>query len=167
MGDIYKDAMPTPARLIWELLRDNLQEHFKAIYYGDPVKIPESLMPCLIVDPINTANELGPTGHDDMTTQVMVKIVFNKKDDFNAGPKEALTKQKVEYFAEGRDKDTGLYLPNTVQGVLRKNITVQNDASQFTDSINYDVILRPEETITQEAHITLIISSIIQVPDRL
>lgn len=166
---IFNDALPTPARKIYELLRSNLEAQgapFKVFYYGDPVLIPESLMPCIVVDTMTTISEFGPTQFDDLTNDVMVKVIFNKKTDFNAGSEDFLTKQKVEYFMEGRDKTTGLYLPNTVQGVLRKNITVEDNASQLTNKINYDVIVRPEDTITQEAHLTLTISSIIEVPNR-
>lgn len=161
-----KDALPTPARKIWQLLRDNLSDPFRAFYYGDPVLIPESMLPCIVVDTINSASDLGPTQFDDLTTSVIVKVIFNKKDDFNATPEQALTKQKVEFYTEGRDINTGLYLPNTIMGILRTNITLEENASQFTAGVNYDVIIRPEDTITEESHTTLNVSAIIQVPNR-
>lgn len=166
MSDIFENALITPGQKIWELLRDGMEQHFKAFYYGDPVLIPESLMPCIIVDTAESTDELGATQFDDVSTTVIVKVIFNKKDDFDAGPEKALSKQKVEFFTEGRDKTTGEYFPFSVKGILRTAITLDSGATNFTSSVDYDVIIRPEDTITQEAHIRFNISSTIEVPNR-
>ncbi len=162
----FKDALPSVARQILDMLKANMADEFKAIYYGDPVKIPQSLMPCIIVDTLTTQNELGPTQFDKVTTRVIIKLVFNKKDDFNGSPDEALTKEKCEFYMEGRDKETGKYIPASVQGILRTHLGVEDGAPGFDSTINYDIIIRPEESLTQEAHLTTTIVANVQVPNR-
>lgn len=139
---------------------------FHTIFEGDPIEIGESLLPCVVVEKVAGDVTVAGTGMDRITEQIRIKIVLNKKDDFGASNTEDLTERKLRQYIEGRDATTGYFLAESLMGILRKNYTLLNLATKQDISIAYDLDLRPNEIITSEGHVTLIISEVVIVPER-
>lgn len=150
----YEDVVDTTLTL----MRDTFGSYFKTYYEGDPVSIPEINLPCCVVEKLsgNYSIENAPTGTDEAISNVRIKIILNKKDDEGASPDVDLTERKLRRLCEGRDATTGSYLPSSVAGLLRSNITLQDKVLNIGDlSVDYDVVLRPDEVVTSEAHIIM------------
>jgi hypothetical protein len=152
--------------LIIALLRKNFPE-FRAVFEGDPYEIGQSLLPCLIVSKQSGTSKPGATGIQDVSETILIQIVVNKKDDFgavDANPNADLTNRRLRIKAEGRDQNTGMYLENSICGVLTKNITLGNTVSRMELATDYSLTLRTDEMITSEAHISVYIEERIAMP---
>lgn len=140
---------------------------FKAHFEGDPVKIGISSLPALVVEKVGGSITAGPTGMDRVREQVLIKIVMNKKDDFGASQNVDLTEKKLRELVEGRDSQTGYYEDKSLMGCIRKNYTLGGAIVGQDIDIGYDVNpFRPDEIITSEAHVTISLEELIQVPVR-
>ncbi len=137
------------------LTNDLPKGYFKIIFYGDPMNIPSSLLPCIAVDKINTKIEAGPTGMDRIETKIIISLMYNKKEDFGKTTDEMVGKRKIEEFAEAIDKNSHEYSPLSVMGILRKNFTLGDVVLNQDVDINYGVVPRPGNELTAEAQITV------------
>ena len=148
-------------------LKDNLgSSFFKQYYNGDPIAIPQSLMPCIVVEKQGTNIEAGPTQMDDVTYTIVVKVIFNKKDDFGKRDDEANTQRKLEDIVEGIDETTGQWDTRSILGILRKNFTLENEITDQVLEVNYGLAPRPQDVVTAEANIMLTIRDILVVSGR-
>lgn len=134
--------------------------YFKTFFYGDPLIIPISLMPCVAVEKVQTDIEAGPIQSDTLDTTVAIKLIYNKKDDFGTTPNEVTGVRALEQYAEAIDPTTNQYSTITVMGILRKYFTLADENSNYTVldqkvSIKYGVVPRPEGTLTQECQIII------------
>jgi hypothetical protein len=150
---LYDDAV---TRLI-KLLKDNFKE-IKTVYDGDPIVIPKSNLPCIMVEKTNTAISVvnAYTGHDRFVDQINVTVAFNKSDDLGATDEANLTERKLRRFVEGREINSGQWAAGTIMYVLRTHLTL--DDYQFNSDVNisYDINpLRPDTVDTAEAIITV------------
>lgn len=166
MAEYYEDAVDT----VLNVMRESFKGYFKTYYEGDPVVIPEINLPCCIVEKLSGSFSIdnAPTGTDDSVSNIRIKVMLNKKDDEGADPTIDLTERKLRRLCEGRDIN-GHYLPESVAGIFRTNITLNNKVIDIGDlQVEYDVVLRPDEVVTSEAHV--ILSNIyerIYVPNRM
>lgn len=55
----------------------------KAVYYGDPVQIPEANLPAIAIQPTDTEYTLRGSRYDQKECSVEVRLVINKKDFYN------------------------------------------------------------------------------------
>lgn len=154
MANYYEDTVDTALRI----MRDTFGGYFKTYYEGDPVAVPESNLPCCIVEKVSGSYsiEQAATGTDVAYSNVRIKVMLNKKDDEGASPDVDLTERRLRRLCEGRDASTGYYLPESIAGVFRTRITMNDKVINIGElSIDYDVVLRPDEVVTSEAHIVL------------
>jgi hypothetical protein len=158
----YKDGV---ARIL-ELLKDTFGDSFKAYYNGQPEEIPESLLPCIMVSETTGKVSSGATGTDNILETVQIIVALNKKDDIGAPPEQDLTEFKLRKFVKGQDPTTGEYLPETVMYALRKHITMNDAVLSTSIDTDFDVNVRGEDTVTQEAYVTVLIERLALVPSR-
>ena len=59
----------------------NPLKEIKAVYYGDPVVIPQSNLPCLCIIPGTAQTVPRGSRYDSRTGEVRIKVVFTVKDD--------------------------------------------------------------------------------------
>lgn len=168
-SNIYKTA---PERLL-ENLKDNFKGNYKAYFFGDPFAIPQSQLPCIIVDLDDERSELGPTGFDRLHQTIIVKVVHNKRDDFGGDTETSLTKRKLMLAMSARDATTKQYVPESVMGIVRKFYTLSNEIElQDPGEIKYGIVNRnfaaeaDQNSLTAEAQLTLTTSQLIQVDNR-
>jgi hypothetical protein len=140
---------------------------FKSYFEGDPIQIGMSSLPSLVVEKIGGTVTAGPTGMDRLTEQILIKVIFNKKDDFGASDNVDLTEKKLRQMVEGRVDTTGYYEDKSLMGCLRANYTLGQAVVGQDINIGYDVNpFRPDQIITSEAHVTISMEELIVVPTR-
>lgn len=154
MNDItYKK---TAIDKVTELLKDNFGDYFKAYFEGDPLDIPESLLPCIVVEKLNGPVSQTMTGIDNLNSTILIKVIHNKKDDFGAPNGEVdLTERKTRLMIEGRDATTGYYATNSILYILRHNFTLDNTVVDNMLDVAYDLDSRPNDVFTTEGYVTL------------
>lgn len=157
----YKDGV---ARII-ELMKDAFGDQYK-YFNGQPEEIPESLLPVIMVSETQGNVQSDATGYDRITEVVQIIIAFNKKDDVGAPPEQELTEFKLRKLVKGQHPTTSEYLPETVMYALRKHITMNGAALRTLIETDFDVNIRGEQTVTQEATVTVTIERLAKVPER-
>ena len=143
-------------QLVLRLLKDALDgSGIKQFYDGDPDLIPEFNLPCIVVEQLTDETVGGTFREDDVRDTVLVKVIFNKKDDWtNDVDPTNTTHTKIRKLIGGRDLQSGDYLPGTVKGALRPELYGQRRIGSEM-SVELGVLPRPEELITAEGHVTV------------
>lgn len=157
----YKDGV---ARVM-ELMKDALGDKY-TYFNGQPEEIAESLLPIVMISESQGTVESDATGYDKITEVINVIIAFNKKDDMGAAPEDELTEFKLRKLVKGQNPETGEYLPETVMYALRKHITMNNAVLSTQIQTDFDVNIRGEETVTQEAVVQVTLTRLAKVPER-
>lgn len=158
----YEDGV---ARVI-ELLKDAFGSQFKAYFNGQPEELQQSLLPCIMVSETLGKVESHATGTDLITETILIIIALNKKDDIGAAPDQDLTEFKLRKIVKGQHPDTGEYLPETIMYALRKHITMNDSVLKSDIETDFDVNVRGEDTVTQEAYVTVVMERLAIVPSR-
>lgn len=154
-----------PIDKLIEFLREEFGSQFNAYYNGDPDVIPDFNMPCVSVVKNNDQTSNGPTGLQRVTEELVVKIIYNKADDWTAETDEvALTEKKIRDVVEARDPATGNYLPQTMKHALLTRFTVSGLELNQSMSFELGVLPRSEELVTQEGHLTVTVTYLVQNP---
>ena len=150
------------------LLESTFGDFFRAYFEGDPIDIPQSLLPCLVIEKLNGPVNQTATGLDNNYSNILIKVIFNKKDDFGAqGGDVDLTERKIRHIIEGRDPETGGWLPNTIMYVIRHNITLDGTVVENNSvDVSYDVDFRPGDNITSEGYVTFTVREHVIVNSR-
>lgn len=94
----------------------------KEIYYGDPVLVPESELPVLIIDPKSSSTTTRGTEYDTTDATIAIKLVQSIKATINPSKdgKIAMAKYAVGLFTE-REDTKNAYAPYSVIGILKNN----------------------------------------------
>lgn len=157
---------PTIPQQLLDLMEKRLVDHkFRWFREGDPVLIPASQMPAMLVSEESTDWEAGPTGYDTVTHTLLLKVVLNKKSELGSKEQGMTLDKKVNQIMQARDENNQL-LPGTVMGVLRQDFTLENTMINNIGTIRFGVVARPEETETVEAHLELVLTELVPVPNR-
>lgn len=153
-------------RLI-KLMKDTFGSDFKAYYDGDPEAIPLFNLPALIVDQTVDDTEDGAYMQDDVTETIVIKVVLNKKDDFDNDAVDPLnlTSRKIRELVALRDPETGNYEEKTVKGALRRFGTEGIIAIAPKVRTEYGIVPRMNNVLTAEGHVTFTITYTVDVED--
>jgi hypothetical protein len=157
----HKDAV----NRILAKLRETYGDFIRAYYDGDPIQIPKANLPCVIVEVVEGRTRLAATGQDSLESAITITIAFNKLDDYGADDDKDLTDEKLRRMVEGRDPETGSFLPNSILGVLRSNITLGQ--TTISNEVDWTYALQPRgEDVTSEARISIAVTERIFVGSR-
>ena len=148
-----------------EFLREEFGTQLKAYYNGDPDVIPDFNLPCVSV--IKNSDQIanGPTGMQRVTEEPVVKVIYNKADDWTATTDEVdLTEKKIRDIVEFRDPATGNYSTTTVKHALMNRFTAE--VLQLSQAMTFElgVLPRSDELVTQEGHLTMSVTYLVQNP---
>jgi len=69
----------------------------KRVYFGDPIKIPEKMLPAITVQPVVDEVVLRGSRYDQKNGTIEVRIVFNQSDYYNSEEKGTLTISNAVY----------------------------------------------------------------------
>jgi hypothetical protein len=153
---------------IIELLKaEQSFNHFKKFYYGDPYDIPQSYLPCVAVELLRTQIFEGPTGMDQITQTVQIKLIYDKSADYKiVDTSEVTGARALESLAQGIDPVSSEYEQHTVAGILRTNFTLGSIATNQTMDIKYGIVPRKAGP-TAECHITFVVDELKAVTSRM
>ncbi len=124
----------------------------KSIFFGDPIIIPESMLPAIVVHPGTSNVTSRGTQMDQEDATIIIKLVQNLKDTLGASEIDSqnvkMTEIALDIFEERDSNDT--IKPVTIIGALRKQPEIPyqgkstcqwngafNTAYSFTDSRGY------------------------------
>jgi hypothetical protein len=132
MADLYKD--PIMQKYI-DLITDIMPGMFKGIYFGDPVRIPASNFPALIIYKNSTAIKAFTNAEDlhqiSMTLNIATYVSQEINDDKTIKAGVAMLYDLIE----GRDSSYKLK-PNSILNILRSNQLVDEPNNLITDLAN-------------------------------
>lgn len=170
MSSPYEDNV----QRILNLMKATFGGSFKTYYDGDPEVIPLFNLPCIIVTQTSDETTKDSWQQDEVEDQLTIKIVLNKKDDFDNDKVNPvnMTERKIRNYIAERDLTTGLYLPHTVKGAIRTVATDGITAIAGTMNVEYGINPRAVGTatdvayadLTTEGHVTFTISYPVDIP---
>lgn len=151
-------SRPSVPQTLLRLFEQNFdKERFAWYREGDPIHLPASRLPALIVTETETGYDVGPTGHDQITHTIRIKVVLNKKDEMGNPTVTSSLEAILDRYVQGRSDTTGDFLSDTIMGVLRRNISIGNLAIEQTASVKKGVVPRPDDVLTSECWIDITI----------
>lgn len=146
-------------------LEGGLGSKYKRFFEGDPIFIPQSLMPCVCVMKLSGETRVSATGTNDLNEKILIKVVYPKKDDYGSNFSDDsvdFTERKLRRLVSGRDPLTKAFLSGTVFGILMTNITLGDQVLRMDLNDDYGIDYRPvspdpkaEHMLTSEAYITV------------
>jgi hypothetical protein len=142
-----------------ELMRTTFGDTFKEYYDGDPEQIPLFNLPAIIVDQTGDATTEGAYEQDDVDDSITIKVVLDKRDDFNGNKVDPLnlTARKIRELVGKRDPVTKKYEVQTVKGALRNHLVDDITALAPTVTVEYGIVPRSGgaeyATLTAEGHV--------------
>lgn len=87
--------MREPLLALQEILKDAIDDNtsplywIKKVYFGDPVIIPKSSLPALVVAPVSDEYTRRWSRYDMKTHNIEIRLVYNQKDYFGAEGEDA------------------------------------------------------------------------------
>lgn len=158
----YPDAQTS----VLNLMRRTFGDLFNAYFDGRPDNIPKSAFPCIAVQYMTPVVTFGGVGTDDMVSPVVISVLINSQDYVEESAEVDTTMRKLKDIVQGRAADGG-WLPNTVMGALRTNITLDNTIVNLDEmTVEYNQTPAEDDTWIKEATITITTNEIIVVPAR-
>jgi hypothetical protein len=147
-----------------QYLKDYGDKRIKSYYYGDPLTIPASNLPAIIVSKSSSIVSHGATGMDDTDRNYSIKLIFNKKDELGKNPSEVTVQRTMADIIEGTES-AGTWTPTSIIGVIRKSFTLGNSINDQIIRIEYFLAERGD-LITEEAEIIINIKDFVSVDGR-
>lgn len=152
---------------ILERLEENLKGNgFIGFFDGDPIAIPQSMLPSIVVETTSASTLPAPTGYDKWQENLVIKVVMNKKDDFQGDLTTNETYKKIKKIIQGRASSTGEFHPESIMGALRKNFTLENVLVHQEVNVDIGLAERTAELTTAEGHIAFVVHQLIPIGQR-
>lgn len=145
-------------------LKDYGDKRIKSYYFGDPLIIPVSNLPSVIVSKRSSEVSQGATGLDEADKVYSIKVVMSKKDEMGKNPSEVAVQRTISDIVEGTDGSNN-WTATSIMGVLRKYFTLGDTIEDQTIAIEYFLTERGE-LVTEEAEITINIKDFVSVDER-
>jgi hypothetical protein len=147
-----------------EYLKTYGDKRIKQYYYGDPLTLPISNLPALIVENRSAAVSHGATGLDEMENSFTIKLVMSKKDELGKTPNEVTCQRTLSDILMKRDSANNFEI-NSVVGILRKYFTLGQTINDQQVAITFFTAMRGD-IITEEVELIINIKDFVNVPDR-
>ena len=128
--------------MIIDLIRQNIpKSRYKAIFYGDPLNVPQRLYPALTVMEVSNEAGLGATQKDVENHTIAIKQLIDKRMIVKDSRQEVFGLRLLRDWAFGKDEN-GKYKPESLYGLLRTKF-------HFPDSTGAPRILTQEPMNTE------------------
>lgn len=147
-----------------EYLKTYCDKRIKQFYYGDPLLIPTSNLPALIVENRSANISNGPTGLDEIENLYLIKIVMNKKDELGKTPGEVTCQRTLSDLIMKRTS-TNEFEATSVLGILRKYFTLGETINDQLINVEFFMATRGD-LITEEIELIINIKDFVNVPSR-
>lgn len=148
------------------VLKDTFGTQFKAYYDDDPEMIPDFNLPCIVVSQLGDSTTQGAFEQDDVEEEFVIKVIYNKKDDFDAQIDPGnMTQRKIRGVIGTRNVTTGEYEAKTVKGALRTYGLTGICAIAPTMTVTYGITPRLGDMLTSEGHVNFKITFIVNTDE--
>lgn len=117
----------------FDLIKASNPDAFKGFYYGDPVRIPTSMMPALIG--ARRMTNVAPTtnAEDEHVMQLVFTVVTDIRKDISDETQLTPGWNTLYDLVEGRDPETLLLKPQSLMYILRHHISLDDAHQLWTD----------------------------------
>jgi len=149
------DSVAFVLNLLRTAIGESFEERNITYYDGDPGVIPHINLPAIVVELLRDDDTKASRSENDLTDSLVVKVIFNKKDDYTGEKVDPLnlTHRKIRRTIGARDETTKRYYPNTVKGVLTEGLGGDRRIGKAM-STEYGVVERKDGLETAEGHVT-------------
>jgi hypothetical protein len=106
---------------------------FKAVYYGDPIRIPMSALPALIIAKVDTRVSNMTNAEDMHQIRLSFTVVADIHDTLNEDKRMVAGVNDLYNLMEGRSDDTYQLTPTSLLGILRHNVEIDPANNLRTD----------------------------------
>lgn len=106
---------------------------FKGVYYGDPIRIPVSNMPALIISKDETRASVLTNTEDQHLIALTITVVTDIRDDINDDKAIAPGTASLYDILEGREAATLKLKTKSLMHILRNNVDVDTTLGLRTD----------------------------------
>lgn len=160
--EIYSDPI---IRKYKELIESAMPGVFRYIYQGDPLAVPKSNVPALIISKSQTRIGVHTNAEDEHEIRMVMTVITDIRDEASDDQKLVPGIARLYDIMEGRDETTYELKSNTVLDILRSNILIDATHNLRTDlgsitTVDYGLTLgkRDKEALAVEAQIEFIAS---------
>ena len=163
MADIYKDSI---MKKYVELITDKMPGMFKGVYFGDPMQIPFSNMPALIIYKNSSQIKAISNGEDEHLISLTFNVVYMTSQQISDDKTMAAGVSALYELVEGRDDNYKLNA-NCLLNILRSNQIVDAAHNLRTDlatatqtDYTFTFNKRGKDVYTQEATVKFVVDFI-------
>lgn len=147
--------------LLKKILEDGLRGIIKYIYIGDPLLIPNSCLPALIINPLRTETSKADNARDRHNHSIQIALVIDAKQYLGATPDKMIGSDFLMSTMGGEDS-TGALDVKTILSLVRKNLNLGTNRIILEGmTVDYTVRKRTDDFITLEAVATIQVTQII------
>lgn len=108
-------------------------KQFKWIYYGDPIRIPSSNLPCLILAKVDTKFSNETNVEDRHRVRISFTVVTDVRDTISDDKDMVSGTNSLYNLMEGRAETTYQLKPDSLLYILRHNVTLDPGQNLHTD----------------------------------
>ena len=160
MSELYVDPI---IKKYQDLIKAAMPGVFKAFYQGDPIMIPASNLPALVLSKTQTRVGVHSNAQDEHEIGLVLTVVTDIRAEVNDDKDVTPGIARLYDILEARDSTTYALKSNTVLNVLRSNIQVDASYNLRTDlgsitSVNYGLTVgkREKESFAVEGQVEFI-----------
>lgn len=137
--ELYQDPIITK---YIDLIKSVVGEgFFKGIYQGDPIRVPQSNLPALIISKdetrVSNAFDGGDSANDAHMIGLTLTVITDIRDQLNDDKSIAPGVAQLYDIIEGREADTLKLKEKSLLHILRNNILVDTALGLRTDLGNF------------------------------
>jgi len=128
--EIYQDPI---IKKYTDLITAAMPGVFKGIYQGDPIRVPASSLPALIVSKTATAMAPLTNSEDVHEMSLIVTVIVDLREEVNDDTEIVPGVAKLYDIIEGREQATYALKTDSILDILRSNIVVDAALNLRTD----------------------------------
>lgn len=130
MAELYTDPV---LKLYHNMIQESTGNLFKAVYYGDPIAIPKSSMPALVLSKSRTRIGKISNAEDQHDIDIILTVVVDVRDTINDDKQIVPGIAQLYDIIEGRESDGYALKENSILNILRSNIQPNPQVNLRTD----------------------------------
>ena len=106
---------------------------FKTFYFGDPIKVPTSSLPALIITKTMTEATEFDSANDQHDIQLTFTVITDIRNDIMDDKTLVAGTNSLYFILEGRDLTTLTLNSNSLLNILRHNVDINQGVKLYTD----------------------------------
>lgn len=130
MSDIYKDPILKKYQTLFEAAMPGV---FKSFYQGDPIQIPKSSMPAMVMSKSQTRISNLTNAEDQHEIGIILTVITDLRDEISDDTQMVPGIAQLYAIIEAREEATYALKSGTILDVLRSNIEVDATYNLRTD----------------------------------